>query len=300
MVTLIWGATFVLVKDMVARVDAIALVGMRFLAATVLMLPVAARRLRSGKLRLGAPTVVAGAFIGLALFAGYTFQTMGLQFTTASKAGFITGLSVVLVPVLSTIILRRPPELASVVGVGFATVGLALLTLEPGDGPVFVAGDLLVLAGAVAFGLHIVAVGKFAPRSDVVVLVTVQLATVSVVAFAALAFRAALLGERIALPLSARDAVGVGFLALFATTLAFFIQNVAQKFTSPTHVAIVFAMEPVFAGLFGWLLLGERLTAAQYVGAALILVGMVTSEVRLPLGPRTRGGDDDAPGPASG
>ena len=282
--TLIWGATFVVVKDIVARVDAVALVAVRFLMAAALMAVAVAPRLRRITPRLAG----AGVLVGLALFIGYAFQTMGLQYTSASKAGFITGLSVVLVPVLSTIILRRPPEPAAIVGVACATVGLALLTLKLGGGPLFEIGDLLVLVGAVAFGLHIVAVGKFAPMFDVPLLVTVQLATVSAAAFVVLGVRVLGLGQHVAMPVSVRDLGGAAFLAVFGTAMAFFVQNVAQRFTSPTHVAIVFATEPVFAGLFGWLLLGERLTAAQQVGAALILAGMLASEVEFP---RKRPGD---------
>lgn len=276
--TLIWGATFVLVKDIVARVDAMALVAMRFLMAAALMAIFMVPRVRLLNRRL----MGAGVLVGLALFVGYAFQTMGLAHTSASKAGFITGLSVVLVPILSTVILRRPPDSSAIVGAGFATLGLALLTLNLSKGPALEAGDLLVLVGAVFFGLHIVAVGKYAPLFDVPLLVTVQLATVSVAAFVVLGFRALALGHQVAVPVSSWDLAGIGFLAVFGTTAAFFVQNVAQRFTNPTHVAIVFASEPVFAGLFGWFLLGETLTTAQYIGAALIVAGMLAAEVQPP------------------
>lgn len=279
MIALIWGATLVLAKDIVARADAMALVAMRFLMAAALMAVFAVPRARLLDRRL----VGAGVLIGLALFVGYTFQTMGLVHTSVSKAGFITGLSVVLVPVLSTLILRKPPDSPAIVGVGSATLGLALLTLNLSKGPVFEAGDLLVLVGAAFFGLHIVAVGEYAPLFDVPLLVTVQLTTVSVAAFGVLGFRALALGHRVAVPVSSWDLAGIAFLAAFGTTAAFFVQNVAQRFTSPTHVAIVFASEPVFAGLFGWLLLGETLTTAQYIGAALIVTGMLAAEVQPPV-----------------
>ncbi|MGE5592718.1 MAG: DMT family transporter [Betaproteobacteria bacterium] len=287
MTTLVWGATFVVVKDMVARVDAIALVAVRFLMAAAIMAVAVAPRLRRMTLRLAG----AGALVGLALFIGYAFQTLGLEYTSASKAGFITGLSVVLVPILSTVILRRPPEPAAVVGVGCAVVGLGLLTLDLGGGPLFEVGDLLVLVGAVAFGLHIVAVGKFAPVFDVPLLVTAQLATVAAAAFAVVGVRTLGFRQHVAMPVSMQDLSGVAFLAVFGTTMAFFVQNVAQRFTSPTHVAIVFAMEPVFAGVFGWLILGERLTVVQQAGAALILAGMLASEVGFPRR-RPRAGQD--------
>lgn len=278
-----------LVKDLVTRVDAIALVATRFLAAAALMAVLAfPGRAR----RLDRRLIGAGVLVGLALFAGYAFQTAGLAYTSASKAGFITGLSVVLVPVLSTVILRTPPDRSAIVGVASATAGLALLTLDLGRGLAFEAGDLLVLVGAVFFGLHIVGVGRYAPLFDTPLLVTVQLATVSAAAFVLLGFRAAVSGYEVAVPTTWRDLAGIGFLAVFGTTLAFFVQNIAQRFTSPTHVALVFATEPVFAGLFGRLLLSEALTAPQYVGAGLIVAGMLAAE----MGTRAARG----PGPASG
>jgi len=290
--TLVWGATFVVVKDMVARVDSIALVAVRFLMAAVIIGVAVAPRFRRMTLRLAG----AGVLVGLALFVGYAFQTLGLEYTSASKAGFITGLSVVLVPILSTLILKKPPEPAAIAGVGCAVVGLGLLTLDLGGGPLFEVGDLLVLVGAVAFGLHIVAVGKFAPLFDVPLLVTTQLATVAAAAFAVVAVRTLWLGQHVAMPVSIQDLGGVAFLAVFGTAMAFFVQNVAQRFTSPTHVAIVFATEPVFAGIFGWLILGERLTVAQQAGAALILAGMLASEVGFPRRrPRREQGAEEPP-----
>ena len=129
--TLVWGATFVVVKDMVARVDAIALVAVRFLMAAVIIGVAVAPRFRRMTLRLAG----AGVLVGLALFVGYAFQTLGLEYTSASKAGFITGLSVVLVPILSTLILKKPPEPAAIAGVGCAVVGLGLLTPTSKRGP---------------------------------------------------------------------------------------------------------------------------------------------------------------------
>lgn len=275
LITIIWGTTFVIVKNIMPRMDPIALIGLRFLVASLTVTLIMAPRI----LRIDRGAVRAGIVIGLILFAGYVFQTISLEYTTASKCGFITGLSVVLVPVFSAFVLRKSPDVPSLVGVGFATLGLALLSLNFAEPTLLQMGDLLALLGAVAFGLHIVAVGKFAPLHDVRILVIMQLWTVAIAAFAMVGLRVFVLGHTILMMPDSADLLGIGFLGVFATALTLFVQNIAQKFTSPTHVAIIFATEPVFAGFFGWLILGEILTRTQMVGAALIVVGMLVAEM---------------------
>lgn len=275
LITIIWGTTFVIVKGILAKVDPIALIGMRFLVASLAVTLVLARQI----MRTDGRAVKAGILIGLILFAGYVFQTIALEYTTASKCGFITGLSVVLVPIFSGLVLRKSPGTSSIVGAGFATLGLALLSLNFAEATLIQLGDFLSLLGAIAFGLHIVAVGKFAPLCDVRILVIMQLWTVAVSAFAMVGLRVFVLGHTILLAPGSKELLGIGFLGVFATALTLFVQNIAQKFTSPTHVAIIFSTEPVFAGLFGWLLLGEILTRIQMVGAALIIAGILVAEM---------------------
>lgn len=213
-----------------------------------------------------------GVLIGLALFAGYAFQTFGLRYTTAAKAGFITGLSVVMVPLGQALFLRRGPERGPVAGVVLATFGLGLLSLQANLSVGL--GDLLVLACAVGFASHILLVGRFAPDRQPLQLALVQIATVAVLSSAA-----ALTVER---P-SAWPAGNVWFAAAFtgvlATSLAFFLQSRAQQATTPTHTALIFAAEPVFAGIFSFLLIGEVLGPRQVVGGLLILAGMLAAEL---------------------
>jgi drug/metabolite transporter (DMT)-like permease len=275
LVAIIWGTTFVIVKGIVARIDPFVLIGMRFLVASIAVTLALAPRIR----QMDRTFVKAGIVIGLILFAGYALQTVALEFTTASKCGFITGLSVVLVPVFSALMFKKSPDIPSLVGVGFATLGLALLTLNFADARLIQTGDALSLLGAVAFGLHIVVVGKFAPLHDVRILVLMQLWTVALAAFAMVALRVFVFGYTMIWAPVGNDFFGIGFLGVFATALTLMVQNIAQKFTSPTHVAIIFVTEPVFAGIFGWLILGEILTATQIVGGALILVGMFVAEI---------------------
>jgi drug/metabolite transporter (DMT)-like permease len=215
-----------------------------------------------------------GVLVGLALFAGYAFQTFGLRYTTPAKAGFITGMSVVLVPLGQAIFLHRMPRRNSIIGVALAAAGLSLLTLQANLS--VNSGDLLVLACAVAFAAHILLVGRYAPDWPPLRLALVQIVTVAVLSSAA----ALLLEHPIGWP-PGNVWFAAAFTGLLATALAFFVQSRAQQATSPTHTALIFAAEPVFAGLFSFLLIGEVLGPRQFLGSALIVAGMVTAEVRI-------------------
>jgi drug/metabolite transporter (DMT)-like permease len=266
-VTAIWGGTFVMVKDALAEAGPLTFLALRFALATLVLLPVLLqRRVLSWHL------VGNGAAIGLFLFAGYAFQTAGLQFTSASKAGFITGLSVVLVPVISAVAFGNKPGLGALAGVALSTIGLGLLSL--GDDVTPRVGDLLVLACAGSFALHILAVGSFAPRHEVLPLTAAQIAAAAVLNGAG-----ALLFETPRLSQLAAVLPAALFTGLLATVAAFYLQTYAQRFTTPTHTALIFTMEPVFAGLFGYLLAGERLSERGLLGCALILAGMLVAQL---------------------
>jgi len=279
LVTLIWGSTFVLVQQAVERWPVFAFLCLRFALATVVLCLLFGRRLRALSPRM----VAAGVVIGLFLFAGYAFQTVGLQYTSSSKAGFVTGLSVVIVPILSALLLKRMPERQALLGVVLATVGLALLTLGRDLTPA--RGDLIVLGCAFCYALHITAVNLYAPQTDALALTIVQIAVVA----GASGIAATLGGDWSSVPLSMQGwqqpvTMGVlgaaAFTGVLGTALAFAVQNSVQAWTTATHTALIFAAEPVFAGLFGYWLAGDRLTNWALVGCALILLGMLVAELR--------------------
>ena len=289
-VTAVWGATFVMVQEAVTGFPVFAFLSMRFIMATAVLLPLFLRFRRSWQVRpADAPfqlqavrkgrirqtSLLPGIIIGLALFAGYAFQTFGLRLTTPAKAGFITGFSVVLVPLGETLFLRRPPGRSAIVGVGLAAVGLALLSLQSDLSVSF--GDLLVLCCAIAFAAHILLIGHFAPSWPPLRLAFVQIATVAVVSSLA----ALSVDRPIGWP-PGNVWFAAAFTGLFATALAFFIQSRAQQATTSTHTALIFAAEPVFAGIFSFLLIGEVLGPRQILGCALILAGMLVAEIRDP------------------
>lgn len=269
LVTLVWGSTFVTVKDAVAAYPVFPFLALRFGFAALVLLPVGWRRLSS----LGWGGVGSGVLVGLFLFAGYAFQTLGLQHTSASRAGFITGLSVAIVPVLSALLLRRLPKSESIAGVCLATIGLALLSLSRDHG--LAMGDALVLLCALSFALHIVSISAFAPRMDVLALTIVQVTTVALASAAI-----SLFGDRPWPVPTASTWYSAAFTGILATAAAFAIQTSVQRFTTPTHTALVFAGEPLFAALFGTLLAGDVMTARMVAGGVLIVVGTVVSEIR--------------------
>jgi drug/metabolite transporter (DMT)-like permease len=274
LVTAIWGVTFVMVKEALAATGPLTFVALRFILAAAVVLPLL-------RLRIGRVTRVLardGALVGCFLFVGYALQTAGLQFTSASKAGFITGLSVVIVPLLEALALRRPPTPATLVGVALATSGLALLTLS-GDFSVEL-GDLLVLGCALAFALHILSVHRYAGRHDALALTSAQIVAAALLnSLGALLFEAPTADQLLAVLPAAL------FTGLFATVAAFYLQTLSQRFTTPTHTALIFTMEPVFAGLFAFLVAGEQLGLAALAGCGLILIGMLVAQLGERLGP---------------
>lgn len=266
-VAAVWGLTFVTVKNAISLLPPFSFNFYRFSLAAIVMLLFAVPRCKT----INKSTAGAGLLLGVFLFGGYSFQTMGLLYTSASNAGFITGLSVVFVPLIGTFLSKRLPDTGIVLGVICATGGLALITA--GDLQHFNTGDILVFFCAVSFALHIVFVGKFSPRHSTVWLVTLQIAAVAVLSGIFAYFFEA--GSNQFVPAVWPALV---ITALFATCLAFFLQNFMQRFTTPGHTAIIFTSEPVFAAFFAVLLLKETLLPGAYWGGALILAGMLLAE----------------------
>jgi len=271
-VTLIWGSTFVAVQEAVGKYPVFGFLAIRFGMATLAMLLLFGRRLKS----LGWWGWGAGALIGLLLFAGYTLQTTGLKYTSATKAGLITGLQTVSVPIIAAIWTRRMPKRQILLATAVAVIGLALVSLQ-GDLSIQ-RGDLLVLGCAISFGAHITAVGFLAPRTDALGLTIVQIAFVAAASAVASYFEGG-----IPLPMPQDVFNAAAFTGILATALAFGVQNSVSKYTTPTHTGVVFAMEPVFAAIFGYLLMGERLEPRALFGGCMILLAMFIAELREPV-----------------
>ncbi len=271
LVTLIWGGTFLVVQNSIKLVGPFSFLTLRFGIGAIALALLFRNRLR----RLTRAELRSGIFIGLFLFGGYTFQTLGLQHTTTSKAGFITGLNVVIVPVLSILILRQWPTLGATLGVSLATIGLGLLSMGNSFDLQFGLGEGLVLGCAICFAFHIVAISRFAPGKDAFNLAIVQIATTAVLS----AICAPLVGEPMTLPTNEVWLAAL-FMGVVATAFTFAVMNRVQQFTTSTRAALIYALEPVFAGMFGYLA-AESLSLPAWIGCGLIFGGMVSSELKL-------------------
>lgn len=270
LVTLIWGWTFFAVKNVIEVYPVFSFLGIRFALALLLLLPFVWGELR----RMPWRQARAGMLSGLFLLAGYSFQTVGLQYTSISNSGLITGLYVVLVPVFATLALRRPPKVNAIAGLLLATAGLVLLSVGP-ELSIGI-GDSLTVLGAIAYAGHIVSISRFGgevkvlPYSFVQIgVVTVGCVLLSFVHEGGLAIGA----------LSWDVFQAMALTGLVATALVLVLQAISQRFTSPTHAAVMYTMEPVFAVMFGCLLAGDRLTPAVWLGGGLILAGMLAAEI---------------------
>jgi drug/metabolite transporter (DMT)-like permease len=284
LVAAVWGLTFVTVKNAINLLPPFTFNFYRFALAAVVMGAFALPRRRE----LTKAAVKAGVLLGIFLFLGYSFQTFGLLYTTASNAGFITGLSVIFVPLFSTLINKEKPGGGVISGALCAAAGLALIS---GFGVTeFNVGDLLVLCCAFSFALHIIYVGKFTALYSTVWLVALQ---IGVVAVCSGFFSLFLESDSNTFQPAVWPALIIT--ALFATSFAFFVQNYMQRFTSPSHTAIILTSEPVFSAVFSVLLLQESLTPYAYWGGALIVLGMLLSEVKTL--PWTKTGREELPLP---
>lgn len=267
LVAFVWGATFVIVKWAIEDLPPFPFLAIRFALAFISLLPF----LWLQRAQISLETVLKGAALGVFLFSGYAWQTVGLQYTTSSNAGFITGLSVVLVPALVAVTTRKLPSPNLLLGIFCALVGLALLSL--GNHLELNKGDLMVFFCAVSFALHIFSVGRYAPGSNAIILACVQILTVSI-----LSAVFSLLWPQPAGQFSSTVWMALLITAIPATSLAYFVQTKMQEFTTSTHTALIFSMEPVFAAITAFFLAGEIFTPKGLLGACLVLTGMLIAE----------------------
>jgi drug/metabolite transporter (DMT)-like permease len=266
--TAVWGASFVVVHDAVRLADPFSFLALRFTVGALALTLVDPRGLANR--RLWRPGILLGAL----LFAGFITQTAGLQFTTPSRSGFLTGLSVLLVPFIAVLLFRRWPTPPVLLGVVLAVAGLWLLTggLPGVHGPT-AAGDGLTLLCAVAFGFYIVLLEPAAQAYPPVPLVAVQLWTVVLLALVALPFVPAHIEPRPALW------AAVLYAGLLSSAGCLLAQTWAQARTTAVRAALIFALEPVFAALYSVLLGREQLGFRALTGGALIVLGILAAEL---------------------
>ena len=287
--TAVWGSTFVVVKDAIAKVPVLDFLGIRFALAALVLITIRPKALAA----LDRTAWRHGILLGLVLGAGYATQTFGLQTASASVSGFITGLFVVFTPLIAAVILRRRVSRAVWSAVALATVGLALISLH---GFSIGRGELLTVLAAFFFALHIVGLGEWSHRYDAYALAVVQIATVSLVALLLAAVRNLGHGAAaITTPTQPSVWLAIAVTALLGTAAGFFLQTWSQARMPATRAAVVLTMEPVFAGITG-MLSGESLAPRGWVGAGLVLAAMYLVELAPGGAGESDGGTDAAPG----
>ena len=266
--TFFWGITFVIVKEAVEQVGVFFFLTQRFSLAFLGLIPVCLFMRRPFTLQ----SLRHGVTLGVFLFGAYALQTLALLYTTASNTAFLTGLNTVLVPIFGALIFRHLITRNMHIGVVLAAIGLYLLTSHGSWS--FNKGDLLGFSCAVCVALHVILTGTYARMNDVYWLTTIQFGVIAM--FSALI--ATMSGQKIFVWHS-EIIWALVICVLFASIFAFLVQTSMQRFTSPTHTALIFCMEPVFAALYAYWAIHERLGTMELVGAIFILAGMILAEI---------------------
>ena len=273
--TLIWGSSFVVMKDTVNVLPTFYLLAIRFSAAAVILAAVFWKRWRV----LDRQYLLGGGVMGLCLFVAYAFQTFGLERTTSGKNAFLTAVYCVIVPFLYWAIARKRPDKFNLLAalLCIAGIGLVSLTTQSSGGLTMGLGDGLTLIGGFFFACHIVAVSRFSEGRDIFILTALQFAS-----FALLSWACALLfAQPLPLEVFTPDLLWkLAYLVVFASCGALLFQNIGQKYTPPATAAVLLSLEAPFGVLFSILFADERPTGLMFLGFALIFVAVVCSETK--------------------
>ena len=269
LLTMIWGTSFSLVKTALHDISPILFLAIRFWTGSLFMIPFLLRI----KTKINKNHIMHGAVLGSFMFLGMVMQTIGLKYTTASKSGFITALTVIFVPILVVLINRHLPKLNSLYGVILAASGIYFLTNPLVDG--LNIGDIYTLIGAFCFAFQIIFIEKLVQKDSALIM-----AFFMVLFTAIFASIVSALIETVFIELSQKLILATLGVALFSTAIGFSIQTRWQPQTSATSAAVIFTMEPVFAFIFAAIFLNERLTWLGMAGGALILGGTLVSELK--------------------
>lgn len=269
LVTIGWGASFILIQGSLENLSTYNFLAIRFLLAFFLSSFIFIKQM----IKIDKATLKYGVILGIILFGSFALQTEGLSYTTASKSAFITGFNVVLVPVFSSFLMKKRLDNKSYLSVALAFIGLAMLTLNHDIAGINI-GDVYTLISAIIFAFYIIFVGKYTVKVQSIPFAVVQIGVVGLLSLL-ITFSI----EKPIMPTDHQIWINIIILSVVCTSGAYIVQNIAQKFTSSTHTALIFSGEPVFAGIFDYLIFGELLSPRGIFGALLILSGMLISEV---------------------
>ena len=268
-VALIWGGGFIAAKVALTSLTPMYLLAIRFLGSGLILLIIFFKKFIS----IDRKSILAGVLLGVLLFFGYIFQTVGLLYTSAGKQAFLVASYTILVPFISWAIVKKKPKFMSIVA-GFLTlIGIGLLSLQQSFTLSY--GDSLTLLFAVTFALQIVLVGVYAKSINPIHITTIQLLSAGI-----LALLSALTFETGIHSISNESIIGMLYLVIFNTTIAFLVQNIAQKYTSDSHTSIIISLEALFGALLSVLIMGDIFTIKMVVGCALILFSVIVSKLK--------------------
>ncbi len=271
LVTIGWGISFILTKNSLKELPTYNFLAIRFFIAFAISSFIFVKKM----IKINKQTIFYSIILGIMLYAAYAFQTVGLNYTSASKSAFITGLNVILVPVFLTIMMKKFPNKKILLSSILALIGLGLLTLNDDITRINI-GDIYTFLSAIVLALHIIYVGKYTVKVESISLAIIQLGIVSL-----LSFLTSLATENPIIPENPKVWFNIIFLSIICTSGAFIVQSIAQRYTSSTHTALIYTCEPVFAGVFGYVLLGEVLSTKGTIGAVLIISSMLLAELKL-------------------
>lgn len=286
--TLLWGAAFVVVKSALEHSSVFIFLAVRFTLAGLLMALFRPRVFQN----LDREELFAGLRLGFFMFAGYAFQTAGLQYTTASNSGFVTGSSVVLVPLLLGLFWGRTLSRWAYAGALVAVFGLYYLTIPTQGAAHLNRGDVLTFVAAGLYAVHIILVGEYIQEHSVSALSIIQVLACAGMAWVMAGAAAAIHWQPARFEWRWDLFLWIGICAVFATAVAFTVQMWAQQYTTPSHAAILFTLEPVFAVIMSYIFLHERLNKRSMTGAAFVLAGILLAEL---LGPAPAAAESPEP-----
>lgn len=269
LVAIIWGSGFVANKNVLDLIHPIYLLVLRFSISSVLMGIIFFKRFK----KVNKQDLVAGTVIGSFLFLAFVTQTIGLQYTTGSKQAFITASNVVMVPFILWYANKKRPDIYEIIAAVLCFIGIGILSLE---GSLSInLGDKLTLICAVFFALHIISIGIHSKNHDPIILSIIQFGVVAI-----LSLLTGLIFKVEFVPMTREISMPILYLAIVNTIIAFGIQNIAQKYTTSTHAAIILSLESVFGSFFSILLLGEKFTIRLFLGCVIIFLAVITAETK--------------------
>ena len=268
-VAIIWGGGFIAVKNSIDDISPFYLLTLRFGISSIIMALIFHKKIRKTTVK----DIKAGSIVGIFLFLGFVAQTYGIKYTTAGKNAFLTGVNVIIVPFLYWMVSKRKPDVYAFIAAFISFIGMGMLTLN--GGLHIGLGDGLTILCAFFFAGHIVSVGYFTDTTDPIILSVVQIVAVTVFSIVCAA-----IFEAPPTTINKNIIIGIGYISIFSTMLAFIIQNVAQKYTYPTHAAIILCLESVFGSIFSVIFLKEMFTLKMVIGCVLIFIAIITSETK--------------------